>query len=177
MTDWVGISMETVVEEHERTEVFPATDSGIIRLSPHGLWDGTGVYTSPVVDIGTVVTLSGVFWDSVESFGTSIDSRSGLPKTLELRYHDYAAPTINDTGYPWSDGQIPSDSDPFWGTSGLEWVEWENDFRNTGVDIRYVQWRATLRTVRPAEETAVVTQSGEFLITEDVNDIDALVVE
>ena len=101
---FTSINMERVLEVKPRVEVWPATDSGVLRLSAHGLWDGVGKYTSVVVDIGSIVTLSGVFWDSGEEFLTSVDSTEGLPKTLELRYHDYNEPLLNDKGDPWSDG-------------------------------------------------------------------------
>jgi len=145
MTDWLTIVMETVVEEHPRTEVYPSTDSGVIRLSPHGLWDGIGIYTSAVIDMEEIVTLSGIFWDSTEDYQTSVDSSTGLPKTLELRYHDYDAPELNEAGGFWADGDYPAASDPTWGDSGLEWNEWENGYAVSGINVRYIQWRATLR--------------------------------
>jgi len=138
--------MEVVREEHPSIERFPATSSGFLRLSPRGLWDGIGVYESPVIDLGEIFTFSGIVWDSIEEFSTTIDKAPGLPKTIEVRYHDYAPPVMNVAGLNWSDGEIPSAQDPGWGSGGsLLWLDYENNVLQSGVDVRYIQWRATLR--------------------------------
>jgi hypothetical protein len=138
--------MEFVREEHSTTEIFPAVVSGMIRLSPKGLWEGQGTYESPVVDLGEIWVFSGVAWQSIEEFGTYIDINDTLPKTIQVRYHDYAAPVRGDHGLDWNNEESPHTDDPGWGKHGsIEWIDFENGATlASGIDIRYIQWRARL---------------------------------
>lgn len=141
-----GVAMEPVTEEKPRLQIWPATTSGYLRLSPQGLWFGQGTYTAPIVDLGEIYVFSGILWDSLEGFGTSIDTTIGGMKTLEVRYHDYYEPILNEAGLAWVDQELPYRLDSMWGTNGdIPWIEVENNNLVSGVMIRYVQWRATIR--------------------------------
>jgi hypothetical protein len=139
--------METVNEERPKIQLWPAVASGYLRLSPHGLWVGEGTYTSPIVDLGEIYNLSGISWESEEPYQTQIDTTVGGMKTLEIRYHDYYEPQLNEAGFPWTNQNLAQAADPMWGEEGsIPWIPYANgDFTITGVMIRYVQWRAVLR--------------------------------
>ncbi len=141
-----GILLDYINQDNPMIELWPAIDSGFLRLSSEGLLNGEGTYTSPVVDLGEIYTLSGIAWDSEELYGTSIDAIAGGNKTFQLRFHDYYEPTLNIHGFPWSNQELPSSTDPMWGSSGsINWVDYQNYILTSGVMVRYVQWRTTLR--------------------------------
>lgn len=149
MTTWnYSISMEYVREDHPRVELYPRTDSGVLRLSAHGLWDGIGTYTSPVIDLGEIYTFSGVYWESIESAQAVIDTVAGGNKTLEVRYHDTTGPSKNSHGNTWQDGESPHPTDPIFGDNGLPWIKVYNGVPIEGVEVRYIQWRATFRALK-----------------------------
>jgi hypothetical protein len=122
------------------------TTSGELRLSSHGLWIGEGTYTSSVLDIGSVLPFSEVFWSGDNGSGAVVDTVTGNPLTIEVRYHSYLSPVLNNRGEPWTTDRLPSDSDPGWGLTGsIPWILFENGVPISPVMVRYVQWRATIR--------------------------------
>lgn len=141
-----GVAMDPVTEDKPKIQVWPATESGYLRLSPQGLWFGQGTYTSTILDLGEIYNLSGISWNSEERYQTQVDTTLGGVRTLEVRYHDYYQPGLNEVGFPWTPDNLAHVDDPMWGEEGaIPWVPYENNFVITGVMIRYIQWRATLR--------------------------------
>lgn len=131
-----GSSVELVLEEHDTIET---TQSGWYRLSPHGLWDGTGELISGVIDFEVLTEFDGFSLVKEEKYNTSIEA-------IYIKYHGYAAPALNETETTWSSGQKPSTNDINWGTSGsISWEELPNGIPSSTIMLRYLQYRFVFR--------------------------------
>lgn len=120
-------------------------DMCVVLSGVPGSYVQEGTFTSGVLDLGQKFRFFRLQWTAVEPTGTEIDTYTGAPKTISVRASD-TPPTLDANGEPWSDGDLPSDSDPVWGSAGLTWWEIENGQQvPSELQRRYVQFRATLR--------------------------------
>lgn len=134
-----GSSLEYVIEAHPTTEVFPLLSSGELRLSPHGLYVGSGEYFSPVYDMGQLLEFNGILFLSEQNYSTSISK-------MQFRYSEYVAPVMSNKNLPWTSEEYPSETDYSWGENGtLPWIELENEPLESSIMLRYIQWKITLR--------------------------------
>jgi len=110
-----------------------------------GSYASEGTFTSGVIDLGENQLLYKVQWEATEPYGTEVDTVSGPPKTISVRASS-TPPQTDKNGDPWSNLELPNDSDPVWGTAGITWWEVENGQQvPSELQCRYVQFRATLR--------------------------------
>lgn len=121
----------------ENTNTLEVTSSGLatlLRLSLTGHYEASGIFTSPVVDIGYVTTLAGINWD-VSQYGNSLVS-------VEARVHTYGPPSVTNSGTIWHSGQLSSEDDPLWGSDGLDWIEVAQGGEPLcDLDCRFLQYR------------------------------------
>lgn len=139
MTEYAGGCLEVVVPENPHLRIrYGNGPSTSLMLSPHGLYDGSGIFVSPVLDIGYVAAADSIDWESSEPGQSSV--------VIEVRMHAYRAPVLNSDGSSWSSEEMPSTGDVVWGDDGsLAWIAIsQGGAPLVGQEFRFVQYRATL---------------------------------